>query len=138
MFASFPRERSCCDLDHVGNTLRLGHHLEHREWTLDGEQKAKREKCTSVKVCPKCFAAMSSQASECEECGHRFVVERRELKTVAGTLQELEVEKTQKKQKRIDQGKARTLDELTALGKSRGYKYPVAWARKIYSSRGSK
>lgn len=125
-------------LDHVGNTLRLGHHLEHREWTLDGEQKAKREKCTSVKVCPKCFAAMSSQASECEECGHRFVVERRELKTVAGTLQELEVEKTQKKQKRIDQGKARTLDELTALGKSRGYKYPVAWARKIYSSRGSK
>jgi len=125
-------------LDHVGNTLRLGHHLEHREWTLDGEQKAKREKCTSVKVCPKCFAAMSSQASECEECGHRFVVERRELKTVAGTLQELEVEKTQKKQKRIDQGKARTLDELIALGKSRGYKYPVAWARKIYSSRGSK
>lgn len=125
-------------LDHVGNTLRLGHHLEDREWTLDGEQKAKREKCTSVKVCPKCFAAMSSQVSECEECGHRFTVERRELKTVAGTLQELQVEKAQKKQKRIDQGKAKTLDELIALGKSRGYKYPVAWARKIYSSRGSK
>lgn len=125
-------------LDHVGNTLRLGHHLEDREWTLDGEQKAKREKCTSVKVCPKCFAAMSSQVSECEECGHAFTVERRELKTVAGTLQELQVEKTQKKQKRIDQGKARTLDELIALGKSRGYKYPVAWARKIYSSRGGK
>ena len=125
-------------LDHVGNTLRLGHHLEDREWTLDGEQKAKREKCTSVKVCPKCFAAMSSQVSECEECGHAFTVERRELKTVAGTLQELQVEKAQKKQKRVDQGKARTIDELIALGKSRGYKYPVAWARKIYSSRGGK
>jgi DNA repair protein RadD len=23
-------------LDHVGNTLRLGHHLEERDWTLDG------------------------------------------------------------------------------------------------------
>jgi superfamily II DNA or RNA helicase len=23
-------------LDHVGNTLRLGHHLEPRDWTLDG------------------------------------------------------------------------------------------------------
>ena len=125
-------------LDHVGNTLRLGHHLEDREWTLDGEQKAKREKCTSVKVCPKCFAAMSSQVSECEECGHAFTVERRELKTVAGTLQELQVEKAQKKQKRVDQGKARTIDELIALGKSRGYKYPVAWARKIYLSRGGK
>jgi len=125
-------------LDHVGNTLRLGHHLEDREWTLDGEQKAKREKCTSVKVCPKCFAAMSSQVSECEECGHAFTVERRELKTVAGTLQELQVENAQKKQKRVDQGKARTIDELIALGKSRGYKYPVAWARKIYSSRGGK
>lgn len=125
-------------LDHVGNTLRLGHHLEDREWTLDGEQKAKREKCTSVKVCPKCFAAMSSQVSECEECGHAFTVERRELKTVAGTLQELQVENAQKKQKRVDQGKARTIDELIALGKSRGYKYPVAWARKIYLSRGGK
>jgi DNA repair protein RadD len=133
-----PGKKRAVILDHVGNTLRLGHHLEDREWTLDGERKTKREKCTSVKVCPKCFAAMSSQASECEECGHRFTVERRELKTVAGTLQELQVEKTQKKQKRIDQGKARTLDELIALGKSRGYKYPVAWARKIYSSRGGK
>lgn len=133
-----PGKKRAVILDHVGNTLRLGHHLEDREWTLGGEQKTKREKCTSVKVCPKCFAAMSSQVSECEECGHRFTVERKELKTVAGTLQELQVEKAQKKQKRIDQGKARTLDELIALGKSRGYKYPVAWARKIYSSRGGK
>lgn len=133
-----PGKKRAVILDHVGNTLRLGHHLEDREWTLDGEQKTKREKCTSVKVCPKCFAAMSSQVSKCDECGHAFTVERRELKTVAGTLQELQVEKTQKKQKRVDQGKARTLDDLIALGKSRGYKYPVAWARKIYSSRGGK
>jgi superfamily II DNA or RNA helicase len=26
-------------LDHVGNSLRLGHHLEDRDWTLDGARK---------------------------------------------------------------------------------------------------
>ena len=29
-------------LDHVGNTLRLGHHLEPREWSLDGIKKQTR------------------------------------------------------------------------------------------------
>jgi hypothetical protein len=39
-------------LDHVGNTLRLGHHLEERDWTLDGLRKRDREAAPSVKVCP--------------------------------------------------------------------------------------
>lgn len=39
-------------LDHVGNTLRLGHHLEDRDWTLDGVHKRDREAAPSVKVCP--------------------------------------------------------------------------------------
>jgi DNA repair protein RadD len=39
-------------LDHVGNTLRLGHHLEERDWTLDGLKKRDREAAPSVKVCP--------------------------------------------------------------------------------------
>jgi DNA repair protein RadD len=42
-------------LDHVGNTLRLGHHLEERDWTLDGLRKRDREAAPSVKVCPQCF-----------------------------------------------------------------------------------
>ena len=130
-------------MDHVGNTLRLGHHLEEREWTLEGEQKGKREKCTSVKVCPKCFAAMSAQASQCEECGHRFAAEsRRELTTVAGTLQELRVEaareRNQKKQRKREQGQAQSLEELVELGRSRGYKNPIWWARKVVAARGKR
>jgi superfamily II DNA or RNA helicase len=31
-------------LDHVGNTLRLGHHLEPRDWTLDGVARATASK----------------------------------------------------------------------------------------------
>jgi superfamily II DNA or RNA helicase len=30
-------------LDHVGNTQRLGHHLEDREWSLDGVKKRQRD-----------------------------------------------------------------------------------------------
>jgi len=130
-------------LDHVGNTLRLGHHLEEREWTLEGDQKGKREKCTSVKVCPKCFAAMSAQASQCEECGHRFAAEsRRELTTVAGTLQELRVEaareRKEKKQRKREQGQAQSLEDLLELGRSRGYKNPIWWARKVMAARGKR
>jgi superfamily II DNA or RNA helicase len=76
-------------LDHVGNTLRIGHHLEPREWTLDGLAKRDRDKAPSVKVCPQCFAAMASQVRQCLECGHQFAPEVRELQQVEGELQEL-------------------------------------------------
>lgn len=127
-------------LDHVGNTLRLGHHLEEREWTLDGERKTSGKKVTAVKVCPKCFAAMSAQISQCEECGHRFAPEpRRELTTVNGTLQELRIdaaqERIEKEKRRKEQGQAKTMSELVELGRGRGYKNPVAWARKVYAGR---
>jgi hypothetical protein len=77
-------------LDHVGNTQRLGHHLEEREWSLDGTPKRDREKAPSVKVCPRCFSAMPSAARECPDCGHEFVAERRELQTVDGELVEVQ------------------------------------------------
>ena len=75
-------------LDHVGNTLRLGHHLEPREWTLEGIANRDRDKAPSVKVCPQCFAAMASQAKQCGECGHTFAAEVRELQQVEGELVE--------------------------------------------------
>jgi hypothetical protein len=84
-----PGKAAAVVLDHVGNTLRLGHHLEPREWTLDGERKRDREKAPSVKVCPQCFAASMSAAQVCRECGHVFApLERRELQQVEGELVE--------------------------------------------------
>jgi superfamily II DNA or RNA helicase len=76
-------------LDHVGNTQRLGHHLEEREWSLDGTPKRDREAAPSVKVCPKCFACLPSGVQRCSECGHEFEIERRELVHIEGELQEL-------------------------------------------------
>jgi len=115
-------------LDHVGNSLRLGHHLEEREWTLDGIPKRGREQAPSVKVCPQCFSTAASLAQVCAECGHQFASgEVRELTVVEGELKELAV--TRKR----EQGTAQSLDDLRQLAKQRGYK--PGWAERVYQSR---
>jgi DNA repair protein RadD len=120
-------------LDHVGNTLRLGHHLEERDWTLDGLKKRDREATPSVKVCPQCFSTSISTAQVCRDCGHVFAPpERRELRQVEGELQEIAVTKKR------EQGKAQSLQDLIALGHSRGYKNAVAWAKHVMYARSSK
>jgi superfamily II DNA or RNA helicase len=123
-----PGKAAAVVLDHVGNTLRLGHHLEPREWTLDGERKRDREKAPSVKVCPSCFAAMASQAKQCGECGHAFVAEARELQQVDGELVEVAM-----RAKRREQGGAQSLDDLRQLAQQRGYKR--GWAERVYQAR---
>ena len=115
-------------LDHVGNTLRLGHHLEEREWTLEGVTKRDREKAPSVKVCPKCFAAMASAAQVCGECGHEFRAEVRELKVIPGQLQEV----TAQVRKR-EQSSASDLQALRELAQQRGYKR--GWAERVHQAR---
>ena len=115
-------------LDHVGNTLRLGHHLEDRDWTLEGIKKQDREKAPSVKVCPVCFAAMASTAQACGDCGHLFRAQERELMVVPGELQEL----TARARKR-EQGGANSLEALRQLAQQRGYKR--GWAERVYQAR---
>ena len=120
-------------LDHVGNTQRLGHHLEEREWTLDGTPKRDRENAPSVKICPRCFSATASAARECPDCGHDFVAERRELQTVDGELQEV----TAVDRKR-EQSRAHTLEDLIQVGKRRNMKNPIGWARHVMAARQTK
>ena len=102
-------------LDHVGNCLRLGHHLEERDWSLDGIKKRDRDKAPSVKVCPVCFTTMASQARQCVECGNVFAPEARELDQVNGELVELAA-----RQRRREQGGAQTLEDLRQLAQQRG------------------
>jgi superfamily II DNA or RNA helicase len=124
-------------LDHVGNTQRLGHHLENREWTLDGTPKKDREAAPSVKVCPKCFACLPSGKPRCGECGHEFAPERRELEHVDGELVEVTADQLKKKAK-SEQGQACTLEDLVAIGKRRGMKNPQGWAWHVINARVSK
>jgi DNA repair protein RadD len=120
-------------LDHVGNTQRLGHHLEEREWTLEGTPKKDREKAPSVKVCPQCFSCMASAKSICPDCGHQFVPERRELEHVEGELVEL-----QRREAKREQSQATTLEQLIDVGTRRGMKNPRGWARHVLAARQAK
>jgi superfamily II DNA or RNA helicase len=116
-------------LDHVGNTLRLGHYLEPREWTLDGLAKRDRDKAPSVKVCPQCFATSMSSAQVCRECGHVFApLERRELQQVDGELVEVAA-----RERKREQSTAQSLDDLRQLAQQRGYKR--GWAERVYQAR---
>ena len=123
-----PGKPAAVVLDHVGNTLRLGHHLEERDWSLDGIKKRDREKAPSVKVCPVCFATNATGASYCCECQHQFRAEVRELKQVDGELQELTT-----RQRRREQGSAQSLEDLRQLAQQRGYRR--GWAERVYEAR---
>lgn len=125
-----PGKRDLLVLDHVGNCARLGHPLTVHEWTLDGRSKRDREAAPSVKVCPKCFSCMPSAKQICPDCGHEFVVERRELQHVDGELEEV-----QQVDRKREQASAQTLDELIAIGRRRGMKNPAGWASHVMAAR---
>jgi DNA repair protein RadD len=122
-------------LDHVANTIRNGHHLEQRDWTLDGVTKRSRDAAPSVRVCPQCFSCMASRLQVCPDCGHQFQPERRELQHVDGQLEELQVAQRQRKR---EQARATTLQDLIQVGQRRNMKNPVGWARHVLAARETK
>lgn len=127
-------------LDHVGNLQRLGHHLDDQGWTLDGAKK-KAKKAPSVKVCPSCFAAVSSTVSKCGECGHVFrTAERAPLEFADGQLQELTPEalQAQRAERRRRQAGAQSMEMLIQLGREQGMKNPEGWAKHVARARQAK
>ena len=125
-------------IDHVGNSdpLRLDHPLVEHEWSLEGKAKKKADQSISVKICPRCFAAMPSARPRCGECGHVFTAApRRELEQVDGELIEREF---QKRERRREQGHAQTIADLVELGRQRGMKNPHGWARHVWAAREAK
>src|SRR5262249_38338932 len=67
--------------DHVRNWERFGlpHWDRETPWELSGEDKKKKPKPPSVKVCPQCWASMRSAASKCPECAYIFAPKPREI-----------------------------------------------------------
>ena len=125
-------------LDHVGSTLKHGFIDDVRAWSLDSKPKRQRkdEPAVQVRQCPECFAAFKPQPV-CPMCGHEFPLKVRELTQREGELKELQrldaLDRIEKKEKRKEIGRARTLPELLALAKKKGYK--PGWAYKIFYGR---
>ena len=67
-------------------------------------------------------------------CGHEFPVKVRELTQREGELKELRRQDAiERREKRQEIGRARTLPELLALAQKKGYK--PGWAYKIFYGR---
>lgn len=129
-------------LDHVGNCLRHGLAEEERDWSLEGRPKKKRKAGEDdgppVRQCPKCFAC-HVPAPMCPECGHTYEAKKRELEQEDGELVELNAA-WMAKQRKQEQGQARTFEELVAMGLKRGMRRATVgfWARKVLAARARK
>jgi superfamily II DNA or RNA helicase len=126
--------------DMVGNCFRHGLPTETREWSLTGRVSCRNESAEPdilVRQCKNCLRVYSGTGRVCPYCGTNNGLTRKEIEQ--DEKAELErIEKIERRDKRREQGRAETLEELIAIGRSRGYKNPVFWARMVYNSRTKK
>jgi len=124
-------------LDHVGNVHRHGFPDDPRDWSLDDRMRTSRGgglPAPSVRTCDHCFAAFKP-APICPVCGANCTAQpRRQLKQVDGELKELRREAV--RQRVAERKRARTLPELLAVAKQRGYS--AGWAYKVHNARSSR
>jgi superfamily II DNA or RNA helicase len=138
-------------LDHAGNALRHGLPDEIREWTLEDQERSKKEGGASVRECPECFCCCPSHLRECPNCGYVWVVkhQQRDLSEEEGQLSELDKEwrraraksKTlqlsdaEKKRRARELMSCRSYRELYDLARARGYRKPAWWAEQRWAER---
>ena len=126
-------------LDHVGNTITHGFVDDIKEWSLDPvkKRKSKGEAPPAVQTCKQCFAVFKPQRI-CPCCGYEQPIKPRQLQKKDGELLELKKEEVRERlrEKKRQQGKAQTLQELIVIGKQRGYK--SGWAHFVYNNRQTK
>lgn len=126
-------------LDHANLAATHGLPTDDREWTLEGNRSRGKKRDPddiAVKTCPKCFSVVRSVVQRCQ-CGHVWLVQAREVEEVAGELTEVDPSVLRRERAR-EQASAGTLEELIALGVRRGYRNPAAWARHVFSARGTR
>ena len=132
-----PGKTDCIFLDHGSDVSRHGLPTDDRTWTLEGRIKKKRatKNEVTIRICPACFAANPGGTMVCRECGHEWPIEARKVETIDGELVEWLPIPKGPSPARIEEWRARTVDELTALGKQRGYANARAWAEIRYAAR---
>jgi superfamily II DNA or RNA helicase len=121
-------------LDHVGNVARHGFPDDHRQWSLDEgiRRSSSGPAAPSVRTCPACYAAFKP-APICPCCGAEQPTKARIMRQIDGDLKELKREEV--RQRRSEQGRAQTLQQLIAIGHARNMRNPVAWAKHVLYAR---
>ena len=131
-------------IDCVGNYTRNPLFDADVEWSLTQSQRKKPRINTEgdfvIRTCPKCFKVFKT-APICPYCGTEYPLHPREIKAHQDielariTAEEAEKAERQRKQARMEQGRARSFPELLAIGRERGYKNPAAWAQMVLRGR---
>ena len=131
-----PGKSDCIVLDHANLVQTHGLPQVDRDWSLDASRKKRRssreeEERLAVRQCPDCYHTHEATDTACPECGHVYPIKSRELEQAEGSLEEISEEEAEamRVSRRREESRARTLDELIAIGQARGYKNPRAWAR---------
>lgn len=123
--------------DLVGNCYRHGLPTEKRNWSLTQDSKirnASGEEDIIVRRCHKCELIYSGNDRICPYCGNDNGKTSRQIEEEK-TAELEKIEKIEKKKARIEVGRAKTLDELIKIGKARGYKNPIYWAKMVLAGR---
>jgi superfamily II DNA or RNA helicase len=126
-------------LDQVNNWKRHGLPDDVREWSLDGRKKRKRsakdeDPDIHIQQCKDCFHIFRKGPPACPECGVLLVVTGRKIEQVDGDLAEVDLEAV-RRERGLQQGRARELPDLVRVGVTRGMKNPSAWAAIVYAQR---
>lgn len=119
--------------DLVGNVFRHDLPTANRTWSLTEHTRCRNKSATPdilTRQCKMCYRVYSGTAQECPYCHYINAKTQKQIKI------ENDAELTRiTKLKKREQGQARTLNDLIAIGKQRGYKNPVYWATMIIKSR---
>lgn len=121
-------------LDHVGNIRRHGFASTVHPWSLSGSVKRKRNSEPALRTCAQCFLA-HEPAPVCPMCGYEYPVVKKalqRLEEVDGKLVKIEETKEERAEAMRE---ARSLQDLIAFARARGYSRPAFWARKVYFGR---
>jgi len=138
-----PGKTHCTVLDHAGCVFEHGPPQIAREWTLDAKKKRKKkEDVPAIKQCPMCFG-VHEPAPVCPMCGHIYTTLKRSgPQQVDGELVEFTMreaaalERKEARAKKQQQAGAKTLSELEAIARQRGYK--PGWAKRVMAAREAK
>ena len=123
-------------IDFVANYTRVGLPDDDREWSLGEPLKRKKQLNENgdfyIRTCSSCYMTFKT-APVCPFCGAEYPLHPREIKAREEIeLQRITAEETakieaKKKKARMEVGKCKTLDDLWAIARERGYAPGWVW-----------
>ena len=123
-------------IDFVNNVQKHSMPTETHNWSLTQSVTKRKEfnedGTLSIRQCENCFRCFKT-AKKCPYCGYEYTVKGRELRSVTDVeLKKIEAvqkeeEEQRRKEARIEVGQCRTIADLQAVAKARGYKQGWVW-----------